>query len=80
MLFEVGRDPPAKATTAELRAALQRRLAGQDGRPITDWLPRYLAFPPGRYTERPAGDNQSAYLQLAPLFAAADTAPPAESA
>ena len=33
MLSEVGRDPPAKATTAELRAALQRRLEGQDGRP-----------------------------------------------
>jgi ParB family chromosome partitioning protein len=48
MLSEVGRDPPAKATTAELRATLQRRLDGQDGRPITDWLPRYLAFPPGR--------------------------------
>ena len=80
MLFEVGRDPPAKATTVELRAALQRRLEGQDGRPITDWLPRYLAFPPGRYTARPAGDNQRAYFQLAPLFATDDSAPPVESA
>ncbi|HYQ91902.1 MAG TPA: hypothetical protein VES89_07465, partial [Candidatus Competibacteraceae bacterium] len=76
MLAEVGRDPPAKATTAELRAALQRRLAGQDGRPINDWLPRYLAFPPGRYTERPGGDNQNAYLQLAPRFAGESPAPP----
>jgi ParB family chromosome partitioning protein len=80
MLSEVGRDPPAKATTAELRAALQRRLDGQDGRPITDWLPRYLAFPPGRYTDRPAGDNQSAYLQLAPLFATDEPAPTRDSA
>lgn len=79
MLAELGRNPPAKATTAELRATLQRRLEGQDGRPITDWLPRYLAFPPGRYTDRPASDNQSAYARLAPLFAANEPAPPVES-
>ncbi len=79
MLSEVSRDPPAKATTAALRAALQRRLAGQDGRPVTDWLPRYLAFPPGRYTKRPAGDNQAAYARLAPLFAGDVPAPPVES-
>jgi len=36
----------------ELRATLQRRINGEGCKPVEDWLPSYLEFPPHGYTDR----------------------------
>lgn len=37
---------------AELRAMIQHRVNGQGCKPVEDWLPGYLEFPPRGYTDR----------------------------
>jgi len=45
-------------------------LTGSNGRPKTEWLPRWLAFPPAAYTERGGFGTVRSAQQVAPLFEA----------
>lgn len=72
---ELGATPSGKATVADLRGQIRRRLKGEGCQPVTDWLPRYLQFPTRAYTNRPVSEARTAYDRLAPVLTEALTEP-----
>ena len=71
---EVGAAPAAKATGKALRAAIRRRLDGEDGPAPRDWLPGYPRFPfEGYAPERPAPEGRAGHDKLAAILDGSDT-------
>ena len=80
MAAELDGSLPGKATGADLRGLIRRRLKGEGCPPVGDWLPRYFEFPTRGYTDRPVAEARAAYDRLAPVWSEALTEPePAEA-
>ena len=62
---ELGGSPSGKATGADLRGLIRRRLQGEGCPPVAEWLPRYFEFPTRGYTNRPVSEARAAYDRLA---------------
>ena len=62
---ELGSAPSGKATGADLRGLIRRRLKGEGCPPVAEWLPRYFEFPTQGYTDRPVSEARAAYDRLA---------------
>ena len=74
LLADIGGEAVASANAGE-KVKSQKQLIGDfldggNGRPKTDWLPRWMAFPPAVYTERGGFRTVSHAFQVAPLFEA----------
>ena len=72
LLADIGSEAVASANADE-KVKVQKELIrdfidGTNGRPKTDWLPRWMAFPPAAYTDRGGFRTVSHSLQVAPLF------------
>ena len=72
LLADIGGEAVASANAGE-KVKAQKLLIGDfldgsNGRPKTDWLPRWIAFPPAAYTDRGGFRTVSHSLQVAPLF------------
>ena len=72
---ELGAAPSGKATGADLRGQIRRRLKGEGCPPVADWLPRYFQFPTAAYTARPVSEARTAYDRLPPVVTEALTEP-----
>ena len=62
---ELGGEPSHKATGADWRGLIRRRLNGEGCQPVAEWLPRYFQFPTRGYTDRPVSEARTAYDRLA---------------
>ena len=72
LLAHIGGEAVASANAGE-KVKAQKQLVrdfldGSNGRPKTEWLPRWLAFPPAAYTDRGGFRTVNHSLQVAPLF------------
>ena len=72
LLADIGGEAVASANASE-KVKAQKQLVrafidGTNGRPKTDWLPRWMAFPPAAYTDRGGFRTVRHALQVAPLF------------
>ena len=72
LLADIGGEAVASANAGEKVKAQKQLisdfLGGSNGRPKTDWMPRWMAFPPAAYTDRGGLRTVSHALQVAPLF------------
>ena len=69
---ELGGEPSHKATGADWRGLIRRRLNGEGCQPVAEWLPRYFQFPTAAYTDRPVSEARAAYDRLARGWNGAD--------
>ena len=69
---ELGGEPSHKATGADWRGLIRRRLNGEGCQPVAEWLPRYFQFPTRGYTDRPVSEARTAYDQLSRCWNGAD--------
>ena len=81
LLADIGGEAVASANTGE-KVKVQKELihdylGGSNGRPKTEWLPRWMMFPPAAYTDRGGFRTVRHAQQIAPLFEA--EAPPEEA-
>ena len=74
LLADIGGEAVASANAGEKVKAQKQLigdfLGGSNGRPKTDWIPRWMAFPPAAYTDRGGFRTVRHAQQVAPLFEA----------